>query len=746
MWQDVILFRTNAVYFGSTPLVLTNPSAKSVSVETEVEFKDETKEAHLTATVTKFGDDKVLASKDGTARKGERVKMEIALPDVKLWDLDAPNLYILKLTLADSKGNVLDTQAHRFGFRTFETKERQFIFNCRPIYPRGILHWGYYPELISPVPDEKTIRKEILDMKSLGYNMIKVCLFFFPQRFYDIADELGMLVWQEYPVWIKPMKKDNLKQLREEYTEFYLLDRNRTCVVLRDLTCENGQAEHDVLKELYDLGKRLIPGAIIEDSSDVPLTNHGNRADFYDCHPYVDNDEFLYWLGIWSSSLQDLVKKYGLAPQPFILGESIDSDTFRSLEWLEKKAGNERHWWLPWYYDDQKKFREKILSERGREAWEALIPNSHAHALVTRKFQIEAFRHAPETSGYTITSIRDIRLTSPGMYTHSGDLKWRPEDWLPFNSDTVVLLSTPQNQFVFRADEEFKLQLNVSHYGPKAISNGSLAWGLEPLKKYKDAFSKIEFSPTKRLEGGILLKQGALEQVAVIPLVARGVERGVAFKLTVKLKENAQVIAENSWPLWVIPAGKVGKGVALYNTKGTEISVGTKFTSMDKLPEGTQVLVTDSLTSDVVNYLKSGLNVVHIVPKEGKWPRIGMPFWRETVAIMPAHPALGDFPCDEVIDLQFMSMTQRNMLDVNKFREKVSSVVEVVNCRNMARGTLVFECKVGKGVLIVTAFPHGGKANVAGHYLLEQFVEYLKGNPKPVKELSPDALKPYLDK
>ncbi len=726
-------------------MIRTKPNEKKIGIKTEIFADgDAPKDLELAASVSNWKEGKILASsKKQISIKGNiKADIEIALPEVRVWDVDNPHLYSVTLALHDPKGNILDMQVHRVGIRSFEPRERYFYLNGRPIYIRGVLHWGYYPELLAPIPDENTIRNEIRDMKSLGYNLIKICMFFFPERFYEIADEMGMLVWQEYPVWLKPMRQKNRKALIDEYTEYYLQDRNRTCIVLRDITCENQDVDNSVLKELYDLGKQLVPGAVIEDNSFWGLYDHGDQADFFDCHFYRDNDQLLTHLGKW----REFLKKHKASP--FVLGECIDTDTFRSLEWLEKKAGKDKHWWLPYCYNAQKKLRTQITAERGEETWKALIPHSYAHSLLTRKFQIETFRRAPETGGYVITSIRDIKPTTPGMYTDSGELKWKSEEWVQFNGDSVLLLSTPGDQFVFKEGEKFQVQLILSHYGKRDITEGVLQWNMKPLDRYKQAFAKIDLTPKLMSSEGINVSKGETKVLVTIPLLAQDVREPVTLRLGVALKDKGGSVTENEWLLWIFPTEKerrYTKEVAIYSKNFADLGWGVKVDDLTKLYK-IKVLVTDRLTSDVLSFMKSGGRVVYLAA-DGKWPRVDLYFWRETVAIMPQHPAMGNFPCDDVIDLQFMSMTQRKMLDVSKFNDNIHNIIEVVNCRKMTRGTLVFETQVGKGALVVSVLQHQGRDNLAGSYLLEQFVKYLlQADKKIAKEFPADKLEIYLDK
>jgi hypothetical protein len=726
-------------------LIQTKPAEKKICIETQVIAKEDAPNGmELVASVANWKEEKILASarRKIIFKESPKANMEIVLPDVKLWDTHDPHLYSISLTLQDSEGKIRDKQVHRIGMRTFEVKERQFMLNGQPIYLRGVLHWGYYPDLIAPVPDEKAIRKEITDMKSLGYNMIKVCMFLFPERYYDIADEMGMLVWQEYPVWLKPIRQKNRNELIDEFTEYYLQDRNRASIVLRDITCENEDIDAPVMKELYDLGKRLVPGAVMEDNSHFSLIDHGDLADFYDCHFYRDHDLYLNRIKEWRQFLKDH------KPKPFVLGESIDNDTFRSLEWLEKKAGDEKHWWLPYCYNAQKRLRTQLITERGKEAWEKLIPHSYAHSLVSRKYQLEVFRSIPETSGYVITSIRDIRPTAPGMYTDSGDLKWKPADWRQFNSDSVLLISPPGGQFVIESEKEARTLISFSHFGRKDIANGVLRCDIKPLDRYKEAFAKIDLPHKSFTKEEISLKAGETKALVTLPLKVQKVQIPIAFQLHAEISETETRLAQNDWTLWVFPSDqnkKPAKEIGIYSKEATDHKWGVKLENLAGL-DGVKVLVTDQFNKEVLAFLKNGGRVIHLADG-GKWPRLDLFFWRETVAIMPPHPAFGNFPCDEIIDMQFTRMAQRKMLLVSDFNDKIQPIIEVVNCRKMTRGTLVFETRVGKGTLFVSVLRHQGRDNLEGSYLLGQFAMYLlQADKKPGKEFPVDKLESYLDK
>lgn len=122
-------------------------------------------------------------------QKAQRVALEV--PGAKLWSPEEPNLYRLVAQLIDNKGYSAEIQAH-FGLRKIEARGRYVYLNNKPVYLDGIL---YQPGTASY---EET-RNHMLAMKKLGCNLVRVHIAGVDPRIYNLADEIGMLLWVEVP-------------------------------------------------------------------------------------------------------------------------------------------------------------------------------------------------------------------------------------------------------------------------------------------------------------------------------------------------------------------------------------------------------------------------------------------------------------------------------------------------------------------------------------------------------------------
>ena len=122
-------------------------------------------------------------------QRNQRVVLEV--PDAELWSTAAPNLYLLVAQLVAETGHASQIEAH-FGLRKIESRGRFIYLNNTQVYLDGIL---YQPG--NATFDE--MRRHFHAMKRLGCNLIRVHIAGVDPRIYNLADEMGMLLWVEVP-------------------------------------------------------------------------------------------------------------------------------------------------------------------------------------------------------------------------------------------------------------------------------------------------------------------------------------------------------------------------------------------------------------------------------------------------------------------------------------------------------------------------------------------------------------------
>lgn len=132
-----------------------------------------------------------------------RHRLTCHLPEVALWqpwDRGQPCLYQIQLTLTEPTGKLLDRVTLRTGIRTVALHKWQFDLNGRREFIRG-LNW--VPADSFPGRLRREDYSRLLNAaRQSGANLLRVWGGGLQEKraFYDLCDELGLLIWQEFPL------------------------------------------------------------------------------------------------------------------------------------------------------------------------------------------------------------------------------------------------------------------------------------------------------------------------------------------------------------------------------------------------------------------------------------------------------------------------------------------------------------------------------------------------------------------
>ncbi|HEX6288489.1 MAG TPA: hypothetical protein VFZ66_04820 [Herpetosiphonaceae bacterium] len=124
----------------------------------------------------------------------------LSLPDPRLWwthDLGDPNLYEVTLEI-HCLGERSDVYSFRFGVRTFEFRDFIAYLNGT----RFLIKGNNYPPTdtrIAATTIERT-RQDLQMARDCHMNLLRVHAHVGHPALYDAADELGLLLWQDFPM------------------------------------------------------------------------------------------------------------------------------------------------------------------------------------------------------------------------------------------------------------------------------------------------------------------------------------------------------------------------------------------------------------------------------------------------------------------------------------------------------------------------------------------------------------------
>jgi hypothetical protein len=121
------------------------------------------------------------------------------------------------------------------------------LLNNAPYYLRGtnicILRFFEDPVRGALPWDERWVRKVIRAFKEMHWNSARYCIGFPPEIWYRVADEEGLLIQDEAPIWLGPTQTQRhemtVEAVAEEFTEWMQERWNHPSVVLWDAQNES---------------------------------------------------------------------------------------------------------------------------------------------------------------------------------------------------------------------------------------------------------------------------------------------------------------------------------------------------------------------------------------------------------------------------------------------------------------------------------------------------------------------------
>lgn len=270
------------------------------------------------ATIEVENEKKIVASKQIKLAKGvNKISLDFAMANPKLWfpiGLGEQALYTFKARLSVNKKPV-DEQSKRTGFRTLELRQKpdehgisfEFVINGIPVFGRGA---NWIPADIFPTRITKEKYKELLtSLKDANMNMLRVWGggIYEDDYYYDLADEMGILVWQDFmfACSMYPGDKNFLENVRAEAIDNVKRLRNHPSIVL---WCGNNEIEtawlhwgwkerlpNHIWDDYLKLFVRLLPEVLDEYDPSRPYWQSSPSSNFQDNPDSQRIGDVHYW-------------------------------------------------------------------------------------------------------------------------------------------------------------------------------------------------------------------------------------------------------------------------------------------------------------------------------------------------------------------------------------------------------------------------------------------------------------------
>ncbi|MBB3696626.1 DUF4982 domain-containing protein [Flammeovirga yaeyamensis] len=300
IYASVNLIEVNSTHilpngvFVTTPKITDKKGMVNAEVSIATQGKVAKKSRVKTSILTQNGE--LISSSEkkiGELSSPYQLKMEVEEP--KLWSPESPNLYVLKTQVVVGK-KVIDEVNTTFGFRTIKWDNGTgFWLNGNNVKLKGVCeHWEGGP--VGGAWTKPMLRWKLQLLKDMGINAIRPSHNPTPPMFYDICDEIGLLVMDEiFDGWHKKAPEDYGKQAFDEWwqkdiEEWIKRDRNHPSIFVYSL---GNETHSDIAPELVAFSRNIDPtrlytsGAGNSEDMDIIGVNGGSET-----QTFIENKRF----------------------------------------------------------------------------------------------------------------------------------------------------------------------------------------------------------------------------------------------------------------------------------------------------------------------------------------------------------------------------------------------------------------------------------------------------------------------
>ncbi|MDR0542350.1 MAG: beta-glucuronidase, partial [Dysgonamonadaceae bacterium] len=243
----------------------------------------------------------------------------------ELWSPENPKLYDVILSIAGARHTL--PLHDKVGFRTIKTDGKKLLLNGKQIFLRGVSIHEEAPFRQGRAWNKADALTLLSWAKEMGCNYVRLAHYPHNETMVRTAEELGLLVWSEIPVyWTISWENEATYQNAErQLHDMICRDKNRANVIIWSIANET---PHSAPRDIFL--SRLAKYARSQDitrliSMAMEVGNNGNIINVQDnLNEYVDVISFNSYMGwYWGDNMQEWTKAGWNIPydKPVIISE-----------------------------------------------------------------------------------------------------------------------------------------------------------------------------------------------------------------------------------------------------------------------------------------------------------------------------------------------------------------------------------------------------------------------------------------
>lgn len=263
IYRDVEVIRVPAAFIRDLQVQLV-PNSQFSQIAIEVEVDGAAQQAEVQMHIAELGVKAAIPLIEGKGKQIINVSPE-------LWSPENPKLY--EVVAAYGK----DCIRERIGFREISVAGTDILLNGKPIYLKGI---SSHEESVlnGKAMSDEEIRENFRLAKEMNCNYMRLAHYPHTERAAQIADEVGIMLWEEIPVYwaIEFSNEATYRDAANQLTELIKRDRNRASVIIWSVGNENADTEPRLrfMSGLAKLAKELDHTRLVSAACMLDHINH----------------------------------------------------------------------------------------------------------------------------------------------------------------------------------------------------------------------------------------------------------------------------------------------------------------------------------------------------------------------------------------------------------------------------------------------------------------------------------------
>jgi len=283
IYRDVELIRLPETYIKDFSLALAADSYQEIDLKLEVVGKDLNEEAEIRIPE--------LEIEEKIQLENAKAKVTIAA-EPELWSPDNPKLYQVILNYAG------DQIEEKIGFRQIEVEGRDIYLNGEKIFLKGI---ATHEESVAngKAVTEAEVIENIKLAKEMNCNYIRLAHYPHSYKVAQIADQMGVMLWEEIPVYwaIDFENPRTYNDAENQLLELIKRDINRASVIIWSVGNENEDtdARLEFMSGLASKAKEVDPIRLVSAACLVDEKNNRIADRLTEYLDIIGQNEYYGW-------------------------------------------------------------------------------------------------------------------------------------------------------------------------------------------------------------------------------------------------------------------------------------------------------------------------------------------------------------------------------------------------------------------------------------------------------------------